>query len=434
MSIVRKLGQLETLMEILNQRAKTWNIVTISRVRGNLQPSILKQSLNILQHRHPQLNYRIINIDNNYYFQNSDIQKIPLITVRQKELHDWETIVNQQINEAIDSSKYLLRVILVQFVHHPEINYLITTTHHAIADGLSSLKLHSEILTYYQQINDKTITIPTTITPLPPIETLLPSSSKSIQGKISTIILLLKIAFQTYFSNNKTLKLEKYVPIPQRHCQIIHKQLDVTTTQKLIDQCHQQNTTVYGALCAAMLLTAAQTITNHQQHNIRINSFSHIDMRKRLEPEISQEEMGIFSTLLMEFHTIKPKKSFWELAREIKQQLEQNIKLGDIFKMILLAKPLINFMLDFPRQIAATVSISNAGKLNFSHSYGELELEEISFAGSYPLYAGMFIIHTNTFQGKMFLNFVFSLPALSQETITELVENFLTLIINITNE
>ena len=66
---------------------------------------------------------------------------------------------------------------------------------------------------------------------------------------------------------------------------------------------------------------------------------------------------------------------------------------------------------------------SQVGKVNIPHTYGELELEEISFVGSHALYAGMFIVHAATFQEKMTLNFVFSQPSLSQQTMERLVDN-----------
>ena len=91
--------------------------------------------------------------------------------------------------------------------------------------------------------------------------------------------------------------------------------------------------------------------------------------------------------------------------------------------MILIAKQLINFSLLFPNQVSATVSISNVGKINIPHSYGQLELEEISFVGSHALYAGMFIVHAATFQEKMTLNFVFSQPSLHRETMEKIVDN-----------
>jgi hypothetical protein len=107
MAINRKLGQLEETMEILNQRAKTWNLVTISRIQGNLQETVLRQSLDILQYRHPALNSHIINSKNSYYFQSIDTGKLPLQIVNIGESQEWEAVVNAEMNQVIDSSKYV---------------------------------------------------------------------------------------------------------------------------------------------------------------------------------------------------------------------------------------------------------------------------------------------------------------------------------------
>ena len=157
-------------MEILNQRAKTWNLVTISRIQGNIQETVLRQSLDIIQYRHPVLNAHIINSRNSYYYQSKGTGKLPLQVVNIRESQEWEAIVNAEMNQVIDSSKYLLRVVLVKILNQQNINYLITTTHHAITDGLSSIQLHSEILTYCQKITaGKSIPAVTTLEPLPPI-------------------------------------------------------------------------------------------------------------------------------------------------------------------------------------------------------------------------------------------------------------------------
>ncbi|MFM6279988.1 MAG: alcohol acetyltransferase, partial [Dolichospermum sp.] len=113
MAINRKLGQLEQTMEILNQRAKTWNLVTISRIHGNIQTTVLRQSLDIIQYRHPVLNSHIINSENSYYFQSADISRLPLQVVNVRESQQWEAIVNAEMNQIIDSSKYLLKAILI---------------------------------------------------------------------------------------------------------------------------------------------------------------------------------------------------------------------------------------------------------------------------------------------------------------------------------
>jgi NRPS condensation-like uncharacterized protein len=424
MAINRKLGQLEETMEILNQRAKTWNLVTISRIQGNLQEIVLRQSLDILQYRHPALNSHIINSKNSYYFQSIDTGKLPLQIVNIGESQEWEAVVNAEMNQVIDSSKYLLRVVLVKILNQRNINYLITTTHHAITDGLSSIKLHSEILTYCQRITEgKSIPVATTLAALPPIEKLLPAWTNSFKGKIGRIYLLLNIAFQKYWNQLKTLRVEKYVPISQRHCEIIHRQLNQESTQQFIQQCRQENTTVQSALCAALMLTVSKQLTKSHEDNIRVSCLSYLDLRRHLQPEISQENMTVLAASLMGFYRITNNICFWELARKVKQTLNKKINQGEIFQMILIAKQLINFSLLFPNQVSATVSISNVGKINIPHSYGQLELEEISFVGSHALYAGMFIVHAATFQEKMTLNFVFSQPSLHRETMEKIVDN-----------
>jgi NRPS condensation-like uncharacterized protein len=424
MAINRKLGQLEETMEILNQRAKTWNLVTISRIQGNLQETVLRQSLDILQYRHPALNSHIINSKNSYYFQSIDTGKLPLQIVNIGESQEWEAVVNAEMNQVIDSSKYLLRVVLVKILNQRNINYLITTTHHAITDGLSSIKLHSEILTYCQRITEgKSIPVATTLAALPPIEKLLPAWTNSFKGKIGRIYLLLNIAFQKYWNQLKTLRVEKYVPISQRHCEIIHRQLNQESTQQFIQQCRQENTTVQSALCTALMLTVSKQLTKSHEDNIRVSCLSYLDLRRHLQPEISQENMTVLAASLMGFYRITNNICFWELARKVKQTLNKKINQGEIFQMILIAKQLINFSLLFPNQVSATVSISNVGKINIPHSYGQLELEEISFVGSHALYAGMFIVHAATFQEKMTLNFVFSQPSLHRETMEKIVDN-----------
>ncbi|MCX5982874.1 MAG: condensation domain-containing protein [Nostocales cyanobacterium LacPavin_0920_SED1_MAG_38_18] len=424
MAINRKLGQLEETMEILNQRAKTWNVVTISRIRGNIQETVLRQSLNIIQYRHPALNSHIINSRNSYYYQSKGTGKLPLQVVNIRESQEWEAIVNAEMNQVIDTSKYLLRVVLVKILNQQNINYLITTTHHAITDGLSSVQLHSEILTYCQKITEgKSLPIVTTLERLPPIEKLLPTWTNSFKSKLGRVALLLNIAFQKYWNQPKALRVEKYVPISQRRCEIIHRQLSEESTRQFIQQCRQENTTVQSALCAALMLTVSKQLAKNHEDNIPVSCLSYLDLRRRLQPEISTENMTVLAASLMKFYRITNNTSFWELARKVKRNLNEKIHQGEIFQMIYLAKHLINFSLLFPNQVSPTVSVSNLGKVNIPHTYGELELEEISFVGSHALYAGMFIVHAATFQEKMTLNFVFSQPSLNQQTMERLVDH-----------
>ncbi|KZL47760.1 alcohol acetyltransferase [Nodularia spumigena CENA596] len=430
----RNMGCLEQAMENLNSRAKTWNIVTISRIKGPLSAEILRQALDIIQRRHPRLNSRIISSRNRLCFQTEGTTKIPVRVVEKFAHEQWQQVVEQEMNQAIDSSKCLMRAVLVHFQSHSHENYLITTGHHAIGDGLSSIRLHSEILTYCQQIFSGNLINPvTTLLPLPPVEELLPRWTNKFQGKISSTLFLLQMGLQKIWHRPQTLGFEKYVPIAQRRCNIIHRQLDPELTQQLVNSCRQENTTVNSAFSAAIMLIIARNITKNKRKAIKLNCLTYLDLRRHIQPEISDDHMAVLASSIMGFYTIKSNTSFWELARKVKQKFEASTKRGDIFKMILVAKHLIDFSLTYPKQVAATVSVSNAGRVNIPKVYGEFELEEISFLGSHALYAGMFITHVSTFQGKMLLNFVFSEPSISRNTMEGIVNQLISYISHICN-
>ncbi|MBD2507715.1 alcohol acetyltransferase [Nostoc muscorum FACHB-395] len=430
----RKLGHLEQAMEILNSRAKTWNIVTISRIKGYICEETLTQALDMIQCRHPRLNSKIVGDKNSLIFQSQETANIALRVVKKLDNEQWQQVVDEEMNNGIDSSKGLLRVVLIHLLGNEHISYLITTIHHAIADGLSSIQLHSEILTCCQKIvSGEPINLVISLTPLPPIEELMPKWTKGFRGRINSIIFLLQLGLQKIWNRPQTLGFEKYVSIAKRSCNIIHRQLDQDLTQKFVNHCRQENTTVHSALCAVMLFTIGRKIIKINSKNTRVNCLSYFDLRRHLEPAISDDQMAVLASSIMGFHTIGRNTSFWELAREVKQKLEVSKKSGDLLKMILIAKHLIDFCFIYPKQVAATVSVSNVGKVNIPKYYGEFELEEISFAGSHALYAGVFVIHASTFQGKMLLNFVFSQPSISQSTMELLVNNVMSYIHEICN-
>ncbi|MBW4675496.1 MAG: alcohol acetyltransferase [Desmonostoc geniculatum HA4340-LM1] len=430
----RKLGRLEQAMEILNSRAKTWNIVTISRINGCIYEETMREALDMIQCRHPRLNSRIVRSKNSLSFQTQETANIPLRLVKVLENNQWQEVVYEEMNQGINSSKSLLRVVLLHVLDDAHINYLITTVHHAIADGLSSIRLHSEILTFCQKIvSGEPINSVSSLTPLPPIEQLMPQWTKGFRGKINSAIFLLQLGLQEIWNRPKTLGFEKYVSIAKRSSNIIHRQLDQELTQKFVNCCRQENTTVHNALCAALMLTVARTITKGHRKDIRVNCLSYLDLRRYLEPAISDEHLAVLASSIMGFHLIKSNSSFWELAREVKYKLEASKNHGDLFRMILIAKHLIDICCIYPKKIAATVSVSNVGKINIPKNYGNFELEEISFISSNGFFAGIFAIHVSTFNGKMLLNVAFSQPSISPNTMEEIVNNLMSSILDICN-
>jgi NRPS condensation-like uncharacterized protein len=428
----RELVPIEQAMEILNRRAGSYNVVTISRIKGPLSEEIVRQALDLVQDRHPRLNSRIVGSLDNLQFETEGTQKIPLRVVNKFHNEQGQEVVLEEMNEKIDSSKVLLRAVLVQIESENNTSYLLTTVHHAITDGLSSIRLHSEILTYCKSLaSGERITQVPILPALPPVEELLPESMKGFKGAMNSVLFLLRLTLRHLWNRPQTLGFEKYVPIELRRCGLIHRQLDKELTQQFVELCRQEKTTVQGALCAAMLLAAARKITTVKKTDVCLSCESYVDLRRRLKPVVSDEDMSLLASSLTSFHTLRTNTSFWELARDVKQQLEAGLERGNIFSVVLMSRKIIESLLAQPDKTPITVALTNVGRVNIPKVYGPFQLEEISYYPAKAAFGGIFTGAVATFEGKMVLNFIFSEPSISRETMETLVDSVMSCIVEV---
>ncbi len=417
----RELGPMEKAMTILDRRACAFNVVTISRIKGPLSVEIVRQSLDQVLRRHSRLNSRIVGSLDSLRFEVGGTPCIPLRVVDRLHNQQWTDVVLEELNDKIEINKSLLRTVLIRPSGEKDAHYLITTVFHAISDGLSCLQLHSEILTYCQSlVTVGSLTQVNSLPALPPVEELLPKSTKKLSKQLNS-------------HQSETLGFEKYVPMDLRRCGLIHRQLDTEFTQQLINTCRKEKTTVQGALCAAMLLTAANFLRAGKNTDVPVKCRSIVDLRRRLKPIVKAEHMVVTISSVMSFHTIKTDTSFWELARDVRQQLEAGLERDSIFSTVLMYNQSVASVLEQPHEVLATVCITNVGRVNIPRLYGPLELEEISCMPSIAAFGGVFYAAVTTFEGKLFWNFPFSEPAISRETMEVLVNSAVSCLIDACN-
>jgi len=430
----RALSVTEQAMELSNRQNGSLNIVTISRIKGEIRKEILRQALDAIQRIHPLLNCRIVGTLDRLEFTNHGTGKIPLCVVSQGINDNWQDVVREEANKTIDSSQVLLRCVLIYKQSEINTSYLITTVHHAISDGLSCISLQSEILKCYQIIASGDSIDIDCEPALPPLEELLPKWMNGKKGIDKGKWFLLKMKLQMLLHKPEKLESEETVPIESRSCGMSHRFLEKELTQKLIELCRQEKTTVQGALCAAMLLTVANKISSNKLRSIKLSCRSYVDLRRRLEPPIQPENMGFLASALSSLHQIKPQMSFWDLSRDITKNIEISLKRKEIFKPLMMFRKLIEYYIDNPDEFPSTIGVTNIGRVNISEVYGDLQIEEISFVGSNAILGKIFTVATATFQEKMLFNFIASKPSLSQETIEMLATGVINCLIEVCQE
>ena len=109
----RALSVIEQAMELLSRQNGSFNIVTISRIKGEISEGILRQALDAIQSIHPLLGSRIIGTLDNLEFTSEGTGKITLCVTSLDGKKSWQDVVREELNKTIDSSNVLLRATLL---------------------------------------------------------------------------------------------------------------------------------------------------------------------------------------------------------------------------------------------------------------------------------------------------------------------------------
>lgn len=417
----RPLGLNEQMMETLNRQASTYNVVTISRVKGPLTPTLMRGALDRIRQRHPRLDSRIIGPLNNLRFETWEPLTLPLRVVA----NAWQTVVLEELNQQIDTTQGLMRTVLVRSPAEENVTYLVTTLHHAICDGLSSMHLHADLLTLCQQLATNEPVEMEKLPSSPPLEVFLPKSSQGLTGFMNAWLFWFKLVVQRLRHRPAHLPFEGDAPIRDRRCNILFQELDEAFTQRLAKRCKQEGTSVQGAIGAAMLLATAQTIAPGSRHPVCMGFQSALDLRRRLVGTPDESHLSLFASSFMSYHTVHSQTAFWDLARQVRQALETGLQQGYFKFYPLVAKYLTEYYLNHLQQVPATTFLTNLGQVKLAHQYGPFELENIYFTASNLVFGGTFAAAISTFRGKMQINHVFPEPTLSQDTVKTLSNTML---------
>ena len=410
----RPLVDLEKALELLQRETNSLHVVVVGKIKGFLDPEVLRRSLLFVQLRHPLLNSHIVGPLDHLMFKTEGTEKIPLEVILNSEPEYWQTIFVNELNTKLENKKVLLRATLIKPTEKSTTNYLITRIHHGVIDGISAVHLYSEILSFCQKIvSENQIPEFEKLGPPPCLEKII--ADYTVENNTESLISELELPIDT-------LPFEKYVPFKQRTCGLIQKQLNASLTQQLIQRCKSEKVTVQGAICSAMMLALAKHLEPEDQE-FYFSCLDAVDMRRRLNSPIGNEQMTFLVSSLVCFHTVNQKMSFWDLAKQATEEIKAKLKTPEIYHRILAFGEGVNIILENPEKTISSVFVSNIGKVKISSNYGQFELEEISFGASNKMFGSTFTVFVSTFQDQATFNFVYTQPLVSQTVIEKLIKD-----------
>ena len=409
----RPLVDLEKALELLQRETNSLHVVVVGKIKGFLDPEVLRRSLLFVQLRHPLLNSHIVGPLDHLMFKTEGTDKIPLEVILNSEPEYWQTIFVNELNTKLENKKVLLRATLIKPTEKSTTNYLITRIHHGVIDGISAVHLYSEILSFCQKIvSENQIPEFEKLGPPPCLEKII--ADYTVENNTESLISELELPIDT-------LPFEKYVPFKQRTCGLIQKQLNASLTQQLIQRCKSEKVTVQGAICSAMMLALAKHLEPEDQE-FYFSCLDAVDMRRRLNSPIGNEQMTFLVSSLVCFHTVNQKMSFWDLAKQATEEIKAKLKTPEIYHRILAFGEGVN-IIENPEKTIYSVLVSNIGRVKILSNYGQFELEEISFGASNKMFGSTFSVSVSTFQDQITFNFIYTQPLVSQTVIEKLIKD-----------
>ncbi|MGK7880031.1 MAG: condensation domain-containing protein [Crocosphaera sp.] len=423
----RRLTSSEEGIYILNQYSGCFSVATISYLRGKINLKKLQQSIDLIQDKYDILRCNVIKQDSNFKFKLKELEtgKVTLEIIDNCHNKSWENIVIENINQPLNLSKNLFRCLFIRPESKYDEAYFITIIFHAIADGLSSVKIHELIFKNYESIiENKSIESNNKLNRT----SIYNQKFNNVLGYIRAILSVIELQIRGKIYKPKKLNPDKIIPIKEREGHFLNYCLDEETTQKIIIKSKQENITVNSLLTAAILLAIADEIKIKEQEKFTLYCQCYVDLRKRLDPQVSDEYLEILISSLMSFYTVEPQSNLLSLAKEVNYKTKKELEKRDFMYYPLLLKQIVKKSMKNTQTFTPTVGVSNLGKINFKRNYGDFTLENICFVPNVSIYNYSLSLSISTFNNKMTINFAFSYPSFSYEKIDKIAQTMLKII------
>ena len=353
---VRSLGAMERLFWLMDQNHPVHLTVT-AEVKGITKVQDWRDALDAVQRRHPVLSTSIkSNEEGQPALYKVDGARIPLRIVDGSVQERWELEVDREM--AVPFTPEQAPLIKSVLIHKPQSAVLILIAHHAIADGMALVFLIRDLL---QVLSGGQI------------EAL--SFNSSAEELLSTLPEGEEVVQVGAPQAEPALYREDDGLAPRATA----RKLDENLTATLKERARREETTVQGALCAALVLAGRKTSSTWRKQSVRV--ISPINVRAPLE---AGEACGLY--LVGGTVPFQPgdSRAFWELARFAKKELAPSQTFQSLSTSLhgleaIMAK---DVDVETAAHIAAVafardLMVSNLGQIPFESEFGNLKLEAI---------------------------------------------------------
>ncbi|PQA54527.1 condensation domain-containing protein [Siphonobacter curvatus] len=348
----RTLGAFEKTFWLLDQ-IDSKDFALAADISGRQPLENWQKALQLVQQRHPNLSVKIgMDERSRPTLQAVESLIIPLRMIEVEEEYRWEAEVEKELSVRFNTAQGpLLRVVLVQ---KPQRTVLILVANHMVADGTSLNYLVRDLLLAVtgtelkamdpQVSNDQTLGLPED----QPIQTV----DKVLELGVNTRIVKPLIS---------SLRISEQ------------------TTRTIVERAKQEQTTVHGALCAAVVLASRKMRAEWRE--VKMELVSPICTRGALQLD---DNFGLNITTQSVFFENEQKLSFWALARLAKAGLEGTHSVEYVANYVSFFRSIVFGTNDLQQMIEVLktafnhqIMVTNLVKVKYNTDFGKLKLNAL---------------------------------------------------------
>jgi hypothetical protein len=381
----RKLGMFETAQTISGEYLP-FNAVGILRLINGPKPEVLQSGLSDLQNRHPLLKVRITREKGHYEYISDGTPKIQADIIEREGADHWKSVCEEELNQKFEIEKGpLIRCRYLYSDVQPTESEIALSCHHSIVDATSVVRLFHELLSLCDSLEREKLLLDDSALPLLlPEDDYFPATFKGLSRK-SRIMRFMFSQIGDEMKYRRLTRNKRKPPIhSQARCKILTANLSPEDTEKLIRQSREKRVSMNSCLSAAMMMAVTKHIYEGQVLPMR--HFTFADLRPYLKPPISEINLGTYHAMMRLTIPRDKDQDFWDLARQINQQVYTASKTGQKFIQALLSARMMRMFIRFKNVRMGTTALSYPGVTKIEPSYGETRVKDLhGFVSNFPI-------------------------------------------------
>jgi hypothetical protein len=440
-------------------------VTMVARIRGNVTESMVRSAVSRVRQRHPNLRARIVADKNGTPWLTSEgAGEIPITTVPRESDEHWIRVVLESCAVPFEfDQRPAIRFILLQ---SPTVSELAIVCHHILCDGLSLAYLARDLMVHLGDPAREAEPLPD---PVPVALDNMPSdvSANAVVRFVINRMNKKWAAEKVVFDQEDYRELTSAYWARYPH-QVLCVELSEEQTSALVERCRDNEVTVNSALSAAFV--GAQVMVQGEKP-CHASLFVASSLRDRL-PRPPGEAMGFYAGSVTPKYRYDTSAGFWDNARRIHQAVAPLFTNKNLFGTLLtwcyLDPTILEAMnlknlgglipegaarhkklaafhtrddtvlailkrekIDSPDRITTGTAVTNLGRMDFPRQYGALELERLIMnpGGGFPLVNFNLVLGAVTCAGKLSLLIEFVQDNVSVETMGEIRDRALELLL-----